>query len=225
MEDKELTNPLAHDLVLVHAAVLAAVHLNHAAVIHLRSYRALHLQHQSKLGCKLEAHSLARLWPIGTHITEVERSEREQLFDPRILDAEGQLKLLLEQADVDFFELKFGRPSDAMMRAGRGYLVDETLELSEDGLHVGMAGLNGDLAELAGAVAKENTGQSVASHSELEIAGILHVGCTACKGWGKGRGVGEKHRVKNTLIQADGWRASLKTNQNIMGTITRVEQC
>jgi hypothetical protein len=63
------------------------------------------------------------------------------------------------------------------------------LQLSEDGLHVGYAGLNGDLAQLAGAVAKENTSQSSAFDNELKVARILHVGSAACKGeskWARG---------------------------------------
>ncbi len=158
VKDEELGDPIAHDGVFLQTAVFAAVHLNHAAVVHLSANGAFDLQHVRQLRRELEAAALASLWPVGTDVAEVVRPLLKKLFDTGVLDAERQFELLLEQADVNFFELELGGAGDAGARASGGEFVDDALQLSEDGLHVGLAGLNLNLAELARAVAEENTG-------------------------------------------------------------------
>ncbi len=86
--------------------------------------------------------------------------------------------MLLEQTDVDVSELESLRSMDAVVRTGSANFVDETLELSEDGLHVGYGGLNSNLAELASAVSKENAGQGSVFDGELELTRIPHIKCT-----------------------------------------------
>ncbi len=85
---EELRNPIAHDVMLFEAAVLASVHLHHAAVINLGTNYAGHLQHLQEMGGELEAAALSSLRAVGADFTKVVRSHGEQRFDAGVFDVE-----------------------------------------------------------------------------------------------------------------------------------------
>ena len=179
---KKLGYPIAHDVVLFKAAVFAAVNLNHAAVVHLCAYDAADLQHLKQLQRELEAAALARLRTVGADIAEVMRPHGQQQFNAGVFDVEWKLELLLQQADCNLLKIKIGRACDAGSSAHGRELVDDALQLIENGFDVGRAGLNLNLAELAGAVAEEYAGQCLALDRQRKIARVLHVGGTTCDG-------------------------------------------
>ena len=166
---------------LFKAAVFASVYLHHSAVINLGTHNAGHLEHLQEMWGEFEAAALARLRAVGADVAEVVRSHRQKMLDAQVFHVEWQLELLLQQTDGDFLELERLRTCNACPGTRQGKLVDDALELVEYGFDVVSAGLNLNLAELAGAIAEENSRDCLSSYGQRKNSRVLHVCRAACR--------------------------------------------